>query len=89
MWYDYIESMQKRAEQNSYKFTCDSAEVKNEKIIIITSNLKPSAVIRNLSVGFLDEKNSLHGDSVRLNGMKAKFYSYSRSAVSFQKLCPV
>ena len=57
MWYDYIESMQKKAEQNSYKFTCDSAEVKNEKIIIITSNLKPSAVIRNLSVGFLDEKN--------------------------------
>lgn len=52
MWYDYIESMQKKAEQNSYKFTCDSAEVKNEKIIIITSNLKPSAVIRNLSVGF-------------------------------------
>lgn len=57
MWYDYIESMQKKAEKSSYRFTCDSAEVKNGKIIIGTGNLKPNTVIRNLSVGFLDEKN--------------------------------
>ncbi|MDE6104019.1 MAG: AAA family ATPase, partial [Oscillospiraceae bacterium] len=57
MWYDYIESMQEKAEQNSYRFTCENAEIKNGKIIISTVDLKSFYEIRNLSVGFIDEKN--------------------------------
>lgn len=57
MWYDYIESVQEKAEQNSYRFTCENVEIKNGKIIIGTVDLKPFYEIRNLSVGFIDEKN--------------------------------
>lgn len=57
MWYDYIESVQEKSEQNSYRFTCENAEIKNEKIIIGTVDLKPIYDIRNLSIGFKDEKN--------------------------------
>lgn len=56
MWYDYIESMQKKAEENSYVFLCRHAEVQNGKILIDTYNLKQDAQIRNLTVGFTDEK---------------------------------
>ena len=56
MWYDYIESMQKKAEESSSVFMCRHAEVQNGKILIDTYNLKQDAQIRNLTVGFTDEK---------------------------------
>ncbi len=57
MWYDYIESVMKKADASSHIFFCKGASVKNGRIDIVTYDLKPGTDIRNLTVGFLDEKN--------------------------------
>ena len=57
MWYDYIESVRKKAEESSYLFFCRGAEYKNGVIEIQTYDLKADADIKGLTVGFVDEKN--------------------------------
>lgn len=57
MWYDYIESVMKKAEASSHIFFCKGAAVNNGKIEIVTYDLKPGTEVRNLTVGFLDDQN--------------------------------
>ncbi|MGN0614520.1 MAG: AAA domain-containing protein, partial [Porcipelethomonas sp.] len=57
LWYDYIENVMKKAEDSSHIFFCRGASLKNGKINIETYDLKPGTDIRNLTVGFIDEKN--------------------------------
>ena len=57
MWYDYIESVRKKAEESSYLFFCRGAEYKNGRIEIQTYDLKEDSDIKGLTVGFVDEKN--------------------------------
>ncbi len=57
MWYDYIESVMKKAETSSRIFFCKGASVKNGKIEIVTYDLKPGTIVRDLTIGFLDDQN--------------------------------
>lgn len=57
VWYDYIESLQKKAMENYYYCFFDSAEKRNEKLYLSVSGLKDSLEIKKLSIGFCDENN--------------------------------
>jgi len=71
MWYEYIESLLGKAEKDSHIFFCKSASVKNERIEIITYDLKEDTDIRSLTVGFIgDDKRPSwgFGAAERLDG---------------------
>lgn len=71
IWYEYIDSVMKKAENSSHIFFCKGASVKNKKIEIVTYDLKGKKDIRNLTIGFLDEQNRPawgFGNGERLEG---------------------
>ncbi len=55
MWYEYIESLLKKAENGSYVFFCNNAEVKDGKIQIVTYDIPKDTDVRGMSIGFTDE----------------------------------
>lgn len=56
VWYEYIETLQKKSLEKSHIFRCETSQVKNGKIVIEVTPSEFRQDIRNLSIGFPDER---------------------------------
>lgn len=88
VWYEYIESLMKKAEESSYIFFCKGASVKDGKIEIVTYDLKSDTDIRGLTVGFLDENKRPDwgfGNAERLEGDILTVKPFSGDTIGIMK----
>lgn len=88
VWYEYIESLMKKAEESSYIFFCKGASVKDGKIQIVTYDLKPDKDLRGLTIGFLDENKRPawgFGNAERLDGDLLTVKLFSGDTIGIMK----
>ncbi|MBQ3566051.1 MAG: AAA family ATPase, partial [Oscillospiraceae bacterium] len=88
IWYDYIESILKKAQAASHVFFCRGASLKDSKIEINTYDLKAGTDVRSLTVGFIEDNGRPSwgfGNAERLDGEVLTVKPFASDPISIMK----